>query len=325
LETKEPPHELVRMISLANYFDSKRTIINGRADEPEQALRSAMELESRYFGAGLTARFLKVLGVFPPGTVVELSNLEPAIVTRANPADPWRPQVRMLRGPNAGRLVELRDVSATEVRHRLSIVRAIAPPLLVLADAVVAPVVVPVIEELLQVDYKAARPAPQAEVAARGAQDRARAELGGMGAILDALLTVPNEALVSAMPPAPSGFPRPMMPMPSIAPPPRFSSHPPQAPQQAQRPSVPPPVQRPSMPPPETEESLLRRIGPVTSVPVLVADVTKVNLDPRAAFVLRFLDGMSSIDDILDASGLPRIDALRILASLVEARVIAIR
>ncbi|MDB5214411.1 MAG: phosphodiesterase, partial [Myxococcaceae bacterium] len=325
LETKEPPHELVRMISLANYFDSKRTIINGRADEPEQALRSAMELESRYFGAGLTARFLKVLGVFPPGTVVELSNLEPAIVTRANPADPWRPQVRMLRGPNAGRLVELRDVSATEVRHRLSIVRAIAPPLLVLADAVVAPVVVPVIEELLQVDYKAARPAPQAEVAARGAQDRARAELGGMGAILDALLTVPTEALVSAMPPAPSGFPRPMMPMPSIAPPPRFSSHPPQAPQQAQRPSVPPPVQRPSMPPPETEESLLRRIGPVTSVPVLVADVTKVNLDPRAAFVLRFLDGMSSIDDILDASGLPRIDALRILASLVEARVIAIR
>jgi HD-GYP domain-containing protein (c-di-GMP phosphodiesterase class II) len=350
LETKEAPHELVRMIALANYFDSKRTIIQGRADEPEQALRSAMELEARYFGAGMTARFLRVLGVFPPGTVVELSNREPAVVTRANPADPWRPQVKLLRGAHAGRLVELRDVSATEVRHRLSIVRAIAPPLLVLADAVVAPFVVPVVSEIQQAEYQAARAVPQAEVAARDAQDRARAELGGMSAILDALLTVPTEAFVSAMPPAPSNFPRAPMPMPSIAPPPRFSSHPPPAPLVSRPPPAPapmasrpppaivmtrppppmaphppPPAAAPTVPPPETEESLLSRIGAVTSVPVLVADVTKVNLDPRAAFVLRFLDGMSSIDDILDASGLPRVEALRILAALVEARVIALR
>ena len=321
LETKEPPHELVRMIALANYFDSKRTIIQGRADEPEQALRSAIELEARYFGAGMTARFLEVLGVFPPGTVVELSSREPAIVTRANPADPWRPQVKLLRGAQAGRLVELRDVSATEVRHRLSIVRAIAPPLLVLADAGITPAVVPVVSETQQAEYQAPRVVPPAEVAARDAQDRARAELGGMSAILDALLTVPTEAFVSAMPPAPSNFPRAPMPMPSIAPPPRFSSDPPPArPPMASRP---PPA--PSVPPQETEESLLSRIGPVTSVPVLVADVTKVNLDPRAAFVLRFLDGMSSIDDILDASGLPRVEALRILAALVDARVIALR
>jgi HD-GYP domain-containing protein (c-di-GMP phosphodiesterase class II) len=370
LETKEAPHELVRMIALANYFDSKRTIIQGRADEPDQALRSAMDLEARYFGAGMTARFLRVLGVFPPGTVVELSNREPAVVTRANPADPWRPQVKLLRGAQPGRLVELRDVSATEVRHRLSIVRAIAPPLLVLADAVVAPVVVVLASEIQQAEYHAARAVPQVEVAARDAQDRARAELGGMSAILDALLTVPTEAFVSAMPPAPSNCPRAPMPIPSIAPPPRFSSHPPPPrfsshpppaplvsrpppapapiasrlppaivmtrppPPMASRP--PPPAAIPSFrpppsaaassaPPQETEESLLSRIGPVTSVPVLVADVTKVNLDPRAAFVLRFLDGMSSIDDILDASGLPRVEALRILAALVEARVIALR
>lgn len=358
LETKEAPHELVRMIALANYFDSKRTIIQGRADDPDQALRSAMELEARYFGAGMTARFLRVLGVFPPGTVVELSNREPAVVTRANPADPWRPQVKLLRGAQAGRLVELRDVSATEVRHRLSIVRAIAPPLLVLADAVVAPVVVALASEVQQAEYQTARAVPQAEVAARDAQDRARAELGGMSAILDALLTVPTEAFVSAMPPAPSHFPRAPMPMPSIAPPPRFSSHPPPAPLVSRPPPAPapmasrpppaivmtrppppmasrqpppmasrppPPAAAPSVSPQETEESLLARIGPVTSVPVLVADVTKVNLDPRAAFVLRFLDGMSSIDDILDASGLPRVEALRILAALVEARVIALR
>jgi len=41
--------------------------------------------------------------------------------------------------------------------------------------------------------------------------------------------------------------------------------------------------------------------------------------------VLRFLDGMSTIEDVLDASGLPRVDALRILDDLLQRRVIAMR
>lgn len=60
-------------------------------------------------------------------------------------------------------------------------------------------------------------------------------------------------------------------------------------------------------------------------MPVLVGDVTKANLDHRAAFVLRFFDGMSTIEDVLDASGLPRIDALRILDELLQSKVIAMR
>lgn len=69
----------------------------------------------------------------------------------------------------------------------------------------------------------------------------------------------------------------------------------------------------------------MARLGSPSAVPVLVADVTKLNLDHRAAFVLRFLDGMSSVDDVLDASGLPRVDALRILDALLSARVIAMK
>ena len=385
LDSTHPPHELVRMLGLANYFDSKRTRINGQADAPEEALSGAMQLEERYFGRGLVQRFLRVLGVFPPGTTVELSSQEPAIVTRANPADPWRPQVRMLRGPHAGKLVELREMAAGEVRHRVSIVRAISPPLLVLADAViVAPVMVQEVEQPVFFEAKAVAPA---DVAARGAQDRARAELGGMGAMLDALLTLPTDALVSAMPPAPSSYPRSMpMSIPPIAPPPHLSSRPPvpmrpapvipapvitHAPPAMSRPpplvitnpppamtrasspskhppivmTRPPPMSRPPNPGPamsrpptgqamssappsdplELERALLQRLGPVTAVPVLVADVTKLNLDHRAAFVLRFLDGMSSIDDILDASGLPRVEALTILDNLVRHNVIALR
>jgi HD-GYP domain-containing protein (c-di-GMP phosphodiesterase class II) len=369
LESTAPPHELVRMIALANFYDSKRTLLQGNADEPEAALRAAMALEEKYFGTGLLRRFLRVFGVYPPGTTVELSNLEAAVVTRANAVDPWRPQVKLLRGPNAGKFVELSEVDGVAMRHRASIVRAIAPPMLVLSDVMVAAPIVAALPELDEAAEAEAllrerMRAPVAEDAAAKAGERARAQLGGMDAMLDALLTVPTHALVSAMPPAPSGFPRPnSIPVPSYAPAPQFSSRPPSTPSAA--PSSPsayssapptfstkppafssappmfttrppvittkPPVaasQPPvaaSQPPPETEASLLLRLGPVTSVPVLVADVTKLSLDHRAAFVLRFLDGMSTVDDILDASGLPRVEALRILDDLLQRRVIAMR
>ena len=396
LDAADPPHELVRFIALANFFDRKRTLLQGRADSPDDALRAAMALESRYFGPGLLRRFLKVIGVFPPGTTVELTSLEPAVVTRANPGDPWRPQVRILRGPNRGKLVELRDIHPVEARHRLSIVRAIPPPLLVLADAVIevpkaAEIVVP---EMIFVPAPAA--AAPVEIAARDAQDRARASLGGMDAMLDALLTVPTEALVSAMPPAMSRPPRALsaMSIPPYAAPSHGSSQPPvkdhssqQPPAMPRRPSIreeppmsqPPPMARPptmsrpptltrpptmtvppliarpppsmapppvatrpaaarpssasatspqSMPPSdpqELEKALIAKLGSVEKVPVLVADVTKLNLDHRAAFVLRFMDGMSTVEDILDASGLPRIDVLRVLDDLLTRAVIAMR
>jgi hypothetical protein len=72
------------------------------------------------------------------------------------------------------------------------------------------------------------------------------------------------------------------------------------------------------------ERALLATLGSGAAVPRLVGDVTRLSLDHRAAFVLRFMDGASSIDDILDASGLPRIDALRALEDLLTRGVIAV-
>jgi hypothetical protein len=46
------------------------------------------------------------------------------------------------------------------------------------------------------------------------------------------------------------------------------------------------------------------------------------DLDPRSAFLLSRLDGMSSADDLLDVSGMPRIEALRLLALLVRRGVV---
>ena len=73
------------------------------------------------------------------------------------------------------------------------------------------------------------------------------------------------------------------------------------------------------------ERAFAERLGSFDSVPVLIADVTKLNLDHRIAFVLRLMDGRSSVDDILDMSGLPRLDVLRVVDLLVANNVIALR
>jgi hypothetical protein len=48
------------------------------------------------------------------------------------------------------------------------------------------------------------------------------------------------------------------------------------------------------------------------------------NLDPRSAFLLSRLDGMSSVEDLLDVSGMPRLEALRCLALLVKRGVVTL-
>jgi HD-GYP domain-containing protein (c-di-GMP phosphodiesterase class II) len=121
LSTKEPPHELVRMIALASFLDSKRTRIDGAAVDPDEALRLALALEDRYFGRPLVSRCVRAIGAYPPGTTVELSNRAPALVTQVNLGDPWRPQVQLLRGADAGTRVELRELNSVEVRYELSI------------------------------------------------------------------------------------------------------------------------------------------------------------------------------------------------------------
>jgi len=71
----------------------------------------------------------------------------------------------------------------------------------------------------------------------------------------------------------------------------------------------------------DAEAAQLARLGGARKIPKPAVDQGKVvalKLDHRAGFVLSLVDGSSSIDDILDVSGMPRRDALRILCELVD-------
>jgi hypothetical protein len=71
----------------------------------------------------------------------------------------------------------------------------------------------------------------------------------------------------------------------------------------------------------------LARLGSLTQV-VQVAlsgdQIRWLSLDHRAGFLLSLVDGISSIEELLDISSMPRLEALRILHGLLDQRVIAL-
>jgi len=424
LDSKAAPHELVRMVTLANYFDRKRTLLQGRIDEPDEVLRSAGALADRYFGPALVERFIHALGVFPPGTTVELSDRQPAMVLSANSGDPWRPQVLLLLGPNAGRRVDLKELSATEGRHHYSIVRAIPPPLFTRADVMVKraqPKKQPADASVaLAPEIAAIMTSPREVLPTETSEAKAKRELSHMGDLLEDLLKVSSDVLVSApslppivrmplvqhplQPPAASAPPPVAKPAPPPPPPPEdtgkdtdpaivmraprvasafaeavaassmASAPPPSPPTSApaaprapsaapKRPPVAlpptpklvttsrPPVALPPRPksatnvpsvsprppsaaPPVTtertpaadaltdeEQVYLVRLGPLASVPTALP-MGAVLVDHRSGFLLTFVDGYSTLQEIIDASGLPRLEVLKILAELRSKRAI---
>jgi hypothetical protein len=70
------------------------------------------------------------------------------------------------------------------------------------------------------------------------------------------------------------------------------------------------------------------RIGPLDRVPLVEVardQLRWLSIDHRAGFVLSLVDGVSSLEMILDVSGMPALDALRILYELVQQRIISFR
>jgi hypothetical protein len=71
----------------------------------------------------------------------------------------------------------------------------------------------------------------------------------------------------------------------------------------------------------------LARLGSLTQVVRVAVDRDQIrwlSLDHRAGFLLSLVDGTSSIEELLDVSTMPRLEALRILYGLLDQRVIAL-
>ena len=76
------------------------------------------------------------------------------------------------------------------------------------------------------------------------------------------------------------------------------------------------------------EQMYTTRIGSLERVPFVAVPQEQLrwlNIDHRAGFVLSHVDGNCSLEQILDVSGMPTLDTLRILYELLQQRVIGFR
>jgi hypothetical protein len=76
------------------------------------------------------------------------------------------------------------------------------------------------------------------------------------------------------------------------------------------------------------ENMYAARLGPSSGVPVVAvpqAQMQWLSIDHRAGFVLSLIDGFSTLEMIIDVSGMQKLDALRILHALVQQRIVAFK
>jgi hypothetical protein len=76
------------------------------------------------------------------------------------------------------------------------------------------------------------------------------------------------------------------------------------------------------------ESMYAARLAPLDRAPIVVVPPTQMrwlSIDHRAGFILSLVDGSSTVETILDLSGMPKLDALRILNELVQQKVVAFR
>jgi len=85
------------IVSIADVFDALRSNRAYRQGLATHRIRAIMgEQGNPAFNQVLLKRFVTLMGLYPVGNLVRLSTEELAVVTAEHPADPFRPQVKII-------------------------------------------------------------------------------------------------------------------------------------------------------------------------------------------------------------------------------------
>ena len=83
-----------KVVAIANRYDNLCNPRNGGTPlSPSAAVKQMFGKERAWFAPNLLDRFIRALGVYPPGSLVALSDDRTALVVEANPNAPLRPSV----------------------------------------------------------------------------------------------------------------------------------------------------------------------------------------------------------------------------------------
>jgi putative nucleotidyltransferase with HDIG domain len=87
-----------QIVSIADVYDALRSTRVYREGLPSDRIKSIMgKKDDPAFNQRLLRRFINLIGLFPIGTLVRMQTDEIGVVTHEHPADPFRPQVKLVR------------------------------------------------------------------------------------------------------------------------------------------------------------------------------------------------------------------------------------
>jgi putative nucleotidyltransferase with HDIG domain len=90
--------------SIADVYDAMRSQrAYQQAFPTDRVLAVLKKDDGAHFEAQLVRRFVQLLGIYPPGTLVKLASQSVAVVTRVHAPDPYRPRVKILFGADGAR------------------------------------------------------------------------------------------------------------------------------------------------------------------------------------------------------------------------------
>jgi putative nucleotidyltransferase with HDIG domain len=118
---------------VADAYDAITTSrVYQNAFEPTNAVARMQSLGGTVFDPKLLEVFVRLVGIYPVGSLVRLNTGELALVVKASPTDPSRPFVRLLFDRGGRRLAEDQDVDLTALdpesgRFRRTIIMAVDP------------------------------------------------------------------------------------------------------------------------------------------------------------------------------------------------------
>ena len=102
---KWPLHFVSEIVCIADVYDALRSHRPyRRALSPEDSMRIMEEEAEQKFDTALFEGFRRMFGYWPPGTCVELNNGAIAVSSHANPDDPARPRILVVRDPKGNEL-----------------------------------------------------------------------------------------------------------------------------------------------------------------------------------------------------------------------------
>ncbi len=100
--------KIVGLVDTYDAITSSRVYDKGRASM--EALQIIHRNKSTQFDAGLAVEFIRMIGVYPPGSIVEMTNEEVGIVLTTHATSKLKPRVLLVRDANKHPLATFREV-----------------------------------------------------------------------------------------------------------------------------------------------------------------------------------------------------------------------